>query len=241
VKKSPKERSNSTKEFSRFAHSYGQYNMIQARVVQELIAMLPEKRLGTVLDIGCGSGAVYQTIREVGIAYERFVALDASEAMLQRHPDGSDIEIVLMDFNTPSSLHLPPKTLILSSSALQWSRDLDRTLCWLSSLGAAAYFAIFTSGTFRTLHQTAGVDSPIHSLEDLKATLDRYFDASYHIRDYALEFGSVRDMFRYIKKSGVSGGEKQLGYRETKLLMRNYPVNYLEFEVLFMKGVPKKA
>jgi malonyl-CoA O-methyltransferase len=43
-------------------------------------------------------------------------------------------------------------------------------------------------------------------------------------------------MFRYIKKSGVSGGEKQLSYKETRHLMETYPLDYLEFEVLFVKA-----
>ena len=241
MKISAKESSRSTNEFSRFAHTYGQYNIIQTKVVQELVAMLPEKRVGTVLDIGCGSGAVYQAMGRAHIACERFVALDASEAMLQRHPDGSSIDKVMMDFNSPPSLHLPQDTLVLSSSALQWSRDLNQTLSWLSSMGSKAYFAIFTSGTFKTLHRTAGVDSPIYNIKELKDALDRYYEAKYHIRHYALEFESVRNMFRYIKKSGVSGGEKQLSYKETKRLMQTYPVNYLEFEVLFMKGISRKT
>jgi malonyl-CoA O-methyltransferase len=43
-------------------------------------------------------------------------------------------------------------------------------------------------------------------------------------------------MFKYIKKSGVSGGEKRLGYKEMKVLMELYPLNYLEFEVLFVEA-----
>jgi malonyl-CoA O-methyltransferase len=43
-------------------------------------------------------------------------------------------------------------------------------------------------------------------------------------------------MFRYIKKSGVSGGEKQLSYKQMKMLMEKYPLNYLEFEVLFVEA-----
>jgi len=43
-------------------------------------------------------------------------------------------------------------------------------------------------------------------------------------------------MFRYIKKSGVSGGEKQLSYKQIKHLMKAYPLDYLEFEVLFIKA-----
>jgi malonyl-CoA O-methyltransferase len=43
-------------------------------------------------------------------------------------------------------------------------------------------------------------------------------------------------MFRYIKKSGVSGGKKRLGYKEMKALMKHYPLDYLEFEVLFVEA-----
>jgi len=44
-------------------------------------------------------------------------------------------------------------------------------------------------------------------------------------------------MFKYIKKSGVSGGEKKLSYKEIKKLINNYPLNYLEFEILVLKNI----
>ena len=62
----------------------------------------------------------------------------------------------------------------------------------------------------------------------------KYFDAALEVVNYRLEFESTRDMFRYIKHSGVSGSRKVLGYKQTKQLMRDYPVNYLEFEVAFI-------
>ena len=51
---------------------------------------------------------------------------------------------------------------------------------------------------------------------------------------YKLEFTSVREMFRYIKHSGVSGSRNLLSIKEMKQLMREYPINYLEFEVVFL-------
>ena len=52
--------------------------------------------------------------------------------------------------------------------------------------------------------------------------------------NYKLEFDSVRDMFKYIKQSGVSGSRSVLDYKQTKKLMNEYPVSYLEFEVVFI-------
>jgi malonyl-CoA O-methyltransferase len=46
-------------------------------------------------------------------------------------------------------------------------------------------------------------------------------------------------MLNYIKKSGVSGGEKKLTYKQVKNLIKNYPLDYLEFEVLFVDATSR--
>jgi malonyl-CoA O-methyltransferase len=63
-----------------------------------------------------------------------------------------------------------------------------------------------------------------------------YKEVKYEIYHYSLEFSSARDMFKYIKQSGVSSGERKLSYTQTKALMENYPLDYLEFEVLFIEA-----
>ena len=63
---------------------------------------------------------------------------------------------------------------------------------------------------------------------------EKYMDARFEVLHTTLEFDSVREMFRYIKRSGVSGGRRVLNYAQTKQLMEFYPLNYLEFEVLFI-------
>ncbi|KYJ86965.1 methyltransferase [Sulfurovum riftiae] len=231
--------SSAIKEFSRFAKAYDQYNIIQSEVAKTLVSQLPLKSYRTIIDIGAGSGKVYENLLEHDISFERFIALDSSLEMLEIHPEDSCIEKVCADFNreqTFQSLKATEETLLLSSSALQWSRDLHFTFAQLSELSDQAYFAIFTSNTFKALHHCAGVNSPIYSTEVLKKAIDTYYDASYELRQYKLHFDSVHEMFRYIKKSGVSGGEKRLGYKETKALMKHYPLNYLEFEVLFVEA-----
>ena len=56
------------------------------------------------------------------------------------------------------------------------------------------------------------------------------------MKNYKLNFEDNLSLFRYIKKSGVSGGEKRLNYSETKALLKNYPHKFLEFEVIFLWG-----
>lgn len=226
------------KEFSRFAHTYDAYNIIQDEVAQVLVDLLPEAYYETVVDMGSGSGAVYKYMLKKEIDSLRFIALDASAEMLALHPNHPNIKKIRADFNTENAfcLDLSNESIILSASALQWSKDLDFTFSRLASKASKAYFAIFTSGTFKTLHETSGVHSPIYSAKVLKNTIDKYYSAEYDIKSYTLKFVSVKEMFRYIKRSGVGGGEKQLGYKETKHLMEKYPLDYLEFEVLFVRG-----
>ncbi|MCW8820838.1 MAG: methyltransferase domain-containing protein [Sulfurovum sp.] len=231
--------SNVIQEFSRFAHAYDTYNVIQAEVAKALVKQLPSSHYATLLDIGCGSGEVYKNIEKNNCSFEHFIALDSSPEMLEIHPSGENIEKICADFNnrkTFDTFSLAHPSLILSSSALQWSRDLDFTLSEISKKASHAYFAIFTSNTFKTLHQTAHISSPIYSEDILKTTIGKYYQATFELKKYRLYFETVREMFTYIKRSGVSGGEKQLTYKQTKQLMETYPLDYLEFEVLFVKA-----
>jgi malonyl-CoA O-methyltransferase len=228
------------KQFTRFAHQYERYNVIQAEVAKELIKKLPSnKKYTSILDIGCGNGAVYKRVKDNNIDFDTFIALDSSKKMLELHPENHTINKIFADFNeieTYNKLSMKKDTLLLSSSALQWSKNLDFTFMQLSQKAFKAYFSIFTSNTFKTLHKTANISSPIYSSEILQEVIQKYYHADFEIKEYRLEFETVREMLHYIKKSGVSGGEKRLGFKQVKELIDNYPLDYLEFEVLFVKA-----
>ena len=235
--------SNVIEEFSRFAHQYDQHNVIQAKVAKILVDKLPLNAYNRILDIGCGSGEVFKNLKDQDISFEEFVAFDSSQPMLDIHPTEKRVIKVCADFNDRKFLKtLPFETydLLLSSSALQWSRDLDFTLGELATLSQTFHAAIFTSGTFKTLHHVANIKSPIYSAQTVQENiLKHYSDVSFELHHFTLSFESTREMFRYIKKSGVSSGEKKLSYRETKQLMETYPLDHLEFEVLFVEAENK--
>jgi malonyl-CoA O-methyltransferase len=234
------EKSKVIKEFSRFAHKYESYNVIQSNVSKVLVDSLVIKKIPTIIDIGCGSGTVYKNILNNQINFEHFVALDSSKEMLSLHPDSALIAKHHADFNEIATyenlISSANETLLLSSSSLQWSRDLDFSFKHLATKASKAYFAIFTANTFKTLHKTAKVNSPIYEAEALMESIQKYYAANFSLKEYRLEFENTREMFNYIKKSGVSGGEKRLSYKQTKQLMKDYPLNYLEFEVLFVEA-----
>ena len=238
VQTETKQISSVVQQFSRFAHKYDSYNIIQSKVATHLVEKLSMTSYKNMIDIGCGSGEVYKNILNQHIDVEHFVALDSSQAMLDIHPQNKHIVKVCSDFNNKNfltTLAVKQYDVCISSSALQWSNDLSYTISQLSLLSSKFYGAIFTSGTFKTLHTTAAISSPVPSVFQVQEAIEAYYqEVIFELCIYRLEFPSTRDMFRYIKQSGVSSGERKLSYKETKKLMNNYPLNYLEFEVLFI-------
>ena len=230
-----------SKEFSRFATTYQQQNIIQKKVARELILSLKSTNYNRVLDIGCGSGEVYKNLEEHNIYFNNFTAVDMAKGMLDLHPKNSKISLIEGDFSRDKTFNnLPFKQydITISSSAIQWSPNLDTTLYNISKISKEVAFAIFTSGTFSSLHKCANINSPIYSKEHLKEKINIYFNATFEIYQYKLNFNSVYEMLRYIKISGINGGKSRLSIRDIKRLMREYPLDYLEFEIIIIQGTP---
>lgn len=220
-------------EFSKYAAHYGSHNVIQNKVAHKLVSKLsaqPKK----ILDLGCGSGALCEII---SWEYQHFTGIDFAPGMLELHPKSQKIKSIFGDFNDENlfkNLSSSKYDYIFSASALQWAEDLDMIFKNLRLLNAPVAFAIFTSNTFKTLNETASLEPMLRTADEVYELQEKYFDAEFEIVNYKLEFESTREMFKYIKQSGVSASRKVLDYKQTKKLMNEYPLNYLEFEVVFI-------
>jgi len=222
-----------SKEFSKHASSYELHNVIQDRVAQRLLQGVRSKPQN-ILDLGCGSGAI---CKKIDWKYKRFIGVDFAPGMLELHPKSKKIEAIYGDFNDNTlfeNLRTYSYDYIFSASALQWAQDLEKTFASIKSLNAPVALAIFTANTFKTLHQTASLNSLLLASDEVNKLQKKYFDADFEVVNYKLEFETTRDMFKYIKESGVSGSRKELSFKQMKKLMNEYPLNYLEFEVAFI-------
>lgn len=220
-------------EFSRYAAEYGSHNVIQRLVAQKLIASTTDQPK-QVLDLGCGNGTVFS---QIDWNMDRFVGVDFSASMLDQHPLSSNVELILGNFNDRllfERLSGERFDHIYSASALQWADDLEGVFESLDSLNAPLSLAIFSAGTFKTLHECAGVTPLLRSADEVIDIAEKHLNARFEVLHTTLEFDSVREMFRYIKRSGVSGGRRVLDFAQTKQLMETYPLSYLEFEVVFI-------
>ena len=220
-------------EFSKNALSYDTYNVIQNKVIDKLLLHVGDKPKN-ILDLGCGNGSLCKAI---DWKYKHFTGVDFAPGMLELHAKSKKIECIYGDFNDETlfeNLLTYKYDFIFSASALQWSNDLDLVFQNIQKFNAPIALAIFTSNTFKTLNETASIKPLLRTAGEVKKLQEKYFDANFEVINYKLEFDSTRDMFRYIKKSGVSGSRKVLDYKQSKKLLREYPLSYLEFEVAFI-------
>lgn len=220
-------------EFSRFANEYQKLNIIQKKIAKYIAKNI--KNDLRIVDLGCGSG----TLLEFYHNYKYYYGFDFSKKMLDLHPKNEKIELKQCDFNKYECFEYIKTIefdLLISLSAIQWAEDLNFIFSNISKLEKDFVLAIFTSNTFKTIQKTANVDSPIYSLDEILNRANKYLDFKYEVLNYKLEFNDKKEMFRYIKNSGVSGNRNILNFRNTKKLILEYPLTFLEFEIVILKG-----
>ncbi len=225
-------------QFSKYAKEYKNHNIIQQIVAKSLVRELKfqPKR---VLELGCGSGQVFN---HINWEIEFYKAIDFSASMCELHPKGKNIEVKCFDFDTQEFLDEIKDNnydIVLSSSALQWSKDLSKIIKHLSFITNEINAVLFTSNTFKRIQEITNTKSPILDELAIKEAFSKYFLCEFETILYKLEFDNKKDLFDYIKKSGVSGGNASLDFADAKKLYKEYDLNYLEFEVIFVKTISK--
>ncbi len=226
------------KQFSKYANQYNNHNIIQQIVAKSIVRDINNEPK-RILELGCGSGQIY---KHITWDVDFYKAIDFSNEMCSLHPKASNIKVECHDFDNISfhnSIKDEEFDLIISSSALQWSKNLERIVKRLSSITRNINAALFTANTFKTIQNITKNNSPILSTEEIKKSFEKYCDCEFEVYNYNLEFDNKKNLFDYIKKSGVSGNSKKLSYKDSKLLLKEYNLNYLEFEVIFIKAFSK--
>jgi malonyl-CoA O-methyltransferase len=219
-------------EFSEHANDYDGNNIIQ-RIVSRALVREIQNNPTKILELGCGSGQVY---RQIDWDLEYYKAIDFSSDMCELHPQGKNLEVKCFDFDSQdffNEIKNEKYDLILSSSAMQWSKNLPLLLKNLMATTKTFNGVLFTSNTFKSIYKITKQKKAILSLEEIQSAFDKY-NATYEVFNYKLEFESKKELFSYIKNSGVKG-EVSLSFKDAKHLYKNYDLNYLEFEVVFIK------
>jgi len=222
-------------QFSKHANEYNSNNIIQQIVSKALVRDIVNEPK-RILELGCGSGQVFKNIN---FDFDYYKAIDFSSEMCDIHPKHPKLQIKCLDFDTEkfhNSFENEHYDLVLSSSALQWSKDLTKIIQTLSHISNNLNMVLFTSNTFKTIFELTDTISPILDLKEIKKSFDKFYTCEYEVLNYKIEFDNKKDLFNYIKNSGVSGNQNSLSFEKAKHLYKNYNLGYLEFEVVFIKG-----
>lgn len=222
-----------SKQFSKYANQYDNNNIIQRIISKALIRELDFKPK-TILELGCGNGQLY---RQIDYQLDSYTAIDFSQNMCNLHPKDKNIDVQCFDFDSvefKDFLKDKSYDIILSSSALQWSKDIAKLLQNLATVSNHIQCVLFTSNTFKTIYEITKKAPPILSKDSIIKAFRKY-DMNFEVLNYILEFQTKKELFSYIKNSGVQG-DVSLSYKEAKSLYKNYNIDYLEFEVIFIKA-----
>ena len=224
-------------QFSKYAKEYKSYNIIQQICAKSLVRELKSKPKN-ILELGCGSGQIFSN---VDWEFDKYLAIDGSKQMCELHPKAKNLELKSLNFDSQEFIDYTKNQnfdIVLSSSALQWSADLEKLVEHLSKITKEINAVLFTSNTFKTIQNISGNRSPILDENSIKKAFNKYFVCEFETINYKLEFDNKKELFDYIKKSGVSG-KSELNFEKAKKLYKEYNLNYLEFEVIFVKTISK--
>jgi malonyl-CoA O-methyltransferase len=210
--------------FDKFAHTYGEYNVIQKKIIKKYLPLVKNR----VVDLGCGSEGLCKYKN-----FEFYLGIDRSEEMLRFNPCNT----IKADFNTKECFEILKRydfEQLVSFSALQWAKDLEFVFKEIKNLNKEYFLAIFTSNTFKSLHKYLGIKSPIYSEEEIIKYAEILKPNEAKKLYYEMSFNSPKELLEYIKYSGVSGNVKA-NVSKIKKFIKTFPVNVLEFEVIVLK------
>ncbi len=226
-----------TNQFDRYAYSYSQNREIQDKIASKLLSKVDTRLYEKIIDIGCGDGALFEKLQnKSGL----FVGVDASPNMCNLHKRFDGCVIVNANFDDEKFVRLINEKfgkfdLLLSSSALQWSKNLNSLSQNLSTCADDFAVSVFTRGTFLSIREFLGVDSFLPTPDKVQEAFADFDMREFFVERFEKEFDTPRSALRYIKTTGVSGGGNKISYHEAKRLYESGPKK-LELEVAYAVG-----
>lgn len=224
-------------QFDRYATSYSKNRDIQNKIATTLLQNIPSLDGKKIIDIGCGDGAIYE---KSNFKNGLFVAVDASPKMCELHKAKGDAVVVQADFDDERFAdyilsRFGKFDILISSSSLQWSRDIKKTIGRLSAISDNFAFAVFTRGTFLSVREFLQIESFLPTSQLVRESVNGFWRNNIWSENFYRDFDSPKDAIRYIKNTGVSGGRAKTSYGDTKRLYEFGP-RRLEFEVTYAVG-----
>lgn len=244
--------------FSNASNTYDCVAQLQRDVGRDLLTQfLPQNLVGNVVDIGCGTGFLTQSLFPF-CQNANLIALDLALPMLRATRDKlmHSVSYVCGDAENLPFAKNSIDTL-LSNVALQWCQPIDKALSELNRVlntDGTLIFSTFGSQTLCELKTAwASVDDSPHvntfyNSQQLQQALQQagFNNFEIKVRQYLPRYESVLDLMHELKHIGAhnvnSARRRHLTTKTTlQTMMENYPRTQsgeiiATFEVIFVKA-----
>jgi len=220
-------------QFSKSSNKYDENSFLQKKIAEKLVKDI-DKKYQKIVDLGAGTGNI---INLINWNYQKFLAVDLSKKMLDLHKKNKNIFLLNKSFDDDEVFRIIQNEkydLLISSSALQWSQNFSKVCENIRKLNISVFLAIFSSETFKELHEYFHIKSPILKNETILKNCKNFHSSFFQGK---INFSSSKELLQYIKNSGVSGGISQLNPGILKQFIRDNNLTQLSFEVIFLKKI----
>ena len=196
--------------FSKNLKNYNENAKIQKRMAEKLFTLVKNKKVKSILEIGCGTGFLTQLTAKY-LSFENYTAIDiveeCSSYMLDINSKISFIACDIEDFLTQND---DKYDLIISNASLQWVNDFENVVNTLKSklnCGGELVFSTFGKENFREIFHLMGTTLKYYSESELNDTFkpDEIF-SEIHI----MAFSSPKEVLRHLQMTGVNAIENRM-------------------------------
>lgn len=227
------------------ALSYDKYALFQKElafiVCSKVLDFLKINSNFGVIDLGCGSGFIANALNSLleseNIFLNFFLGIDISNSMLQIHPKRlsniKQIKLLNMSFDDFNFCKIE-NSIIVSSSALQWSKKLDSIFYEITKIPFA--ISLFTSNSLKELHNFLGTRSPIYSIEFIQKLIKTNFNIEYDVVTKKLYFNNSKAIMSHLKTNALLSGN--LSFKKAKELYKQESFRTLTYESLVFSSFP---
>lgn len=218
--------------FDAQAQTYHHSAIAQRVFIQKLLNRLDQTHYQVIAELGCGSGEVFEELIKKHIEFEQFLACDISRSMLEKFPAHSRAELFAQDFDEFLHSYGGKFDLLLSSSALQWSYSLERTLSLIAQKSHFVALSVMSSCSLKSLHSFLGTCSPLLESEEIEKLLEGYFEGEMFVSRVELEFATPKEALEHLRRSGVLGGGVLDFKRAKKMLNFDGKIEYESINII---------
>lgn len=220
--------------FKKSRNSYDDEAYVQKIVGVQLVeslAALEGIRSGRVMEIGCCTGLMTETLcrnLDIQTLYLNDLVADLCSRAVGRI-EGAVHSVIPLTGNV-ERISLPGELdLIVSSSTFQWLENFNSAMFRLSeSLVRDGYlvFSMFSPGTYRQIRDLIGVGLNYLDEEQVRKGLENEFQVlKLETTHHPLEFPGPRNVLRHIQLTGVGGAGN---FRWTPGRLRRFEAAYRE-------------